>query len=412
MKKTLVLIPVLLCLTLQTGYCDTFSLKEAVEYGISNNPKIQAECAKIGLSNADIKEAGLFINPKIILDGAFAEKAFKGGISQTIELGGKRKKRVNVAKADKEVVLQNIASEIINFRAEIRDAYIELYSAREYLKTDKKMLELTEQFTDIARKRELAGQIANLDVLQAEIKELKTKKDLHVTEMNEISAFNKLNGKLYGKLNQNTELEQLNDDDFFKITENIDVETLKQTAFENNPLIKRIEKNIEKTKRLEKLAKSSIYPDVTVAVGPNIVVEKEEKTTTKVSIFAGIDMELPIFNHGQAGVMRAKTQREIYEKELLSEKNNLSVAINSAYAEIVKSKNIINIYEKELLPKSKTVLEKSELSFKEGKSGIIIPLTSQETYIETQKGYIDAIQYYFKALNELEKAIGVTDEKL
>ena len=123
-------------------------------------------------------------------------------------------------------------------------------------------------------------------------------------------------------------------------------------------------------------------------------------------------MELPIFNHGQAGVMRARAQREIYEKELLAEKNNLSLAINNAFAEISKSRKIIDIYEKELLPKAKTVLEKSELSFKEGKSGIIIPLTTQEAYIETQKGYIEAIQYYFKALNELEKATGVQNETL
>ena len=410
MKRTLVLILMLLCSALQKGYCATLSLQEAVEYGITNNPKIQAECAKVGLSNADIKEAGLFINPKIILDGAFAEKSFKGGISQTIELGGKRKKRVNVAKADKEVVLKNIAAEIISFRAEIRNAYIDLYSAREYLKTANMMKDLTEKFTDTARKRELAGQIANLDVLQSEIKELKTKKDLQVAEMLEVTAFNKLNSLLYGKLNSDTDLSKLQEDDFLKITE--DIETLKETAFQTNPVIQRIEKNIEKTERLEKLAKASVYPDVTLAVGPNILVEKDEKTTTKVSIFAGIDMELPIFNHGQAGVMRARVQREIYEKELLAEKSNLSLAISNAYAEISKSRKIIDIYEKELLPKAKTVLEKSELSFKEGKSGIIIPLTSQEAYIETQKGYIEAIQYYFKALNELEKATGVQNETL
>lgn len=230
----------LLCSAFQKGNCETISLQEAVEYGITNNPKIQAECAKVGLSNADIKEAGLFINPKIILDGAFAEKSFKGGISQTIELGGKRKKRVNVAKADKEVVLKNIASEIISFRAEIRNAYIDLYSAREYLKTANMMKDLTEKFTDTARKRELAGQIANLDVLQSEIKELKTKKDLQVAEMLEITAFNKLNSLLYGKLNSDTDLSKLQEDDFLKVTE--DIETLKETAFQNNPLIQRIEK--------------------------------------------------------------------------------------------------------------------------------------------------------------------------
>lgn len=410
MKKTLIFLLMLFCSILQKAYCDTLSLNEAVEYGISNNPKIQAECAKIGLNNADIKEAGLLLNPKIILDSAFAEKAFKGGISQTVELGGKRKKRVNVAKAEKEIAMQNIIYEIINFRTQIRNAYIDLYSAREYLKNAQMISDLSAQLTDIAKKREIAGQIANLDVLQAEISEIKTKKDLHNAEIEEAISFNKLNNLLYGKINHDINLKKLNNEDFQKF--NDDTDTILETAFANSPIIKRIEKNIEKANKLERLAKSYIYPDITISVGPNIIVEKDEKTTTKVNVFAGIDMDIPVFNHGQAGILRARAQKEIYQKQLLAEKNNLSLTINNACTEILKSKKIIDIYEKELLPKAKTVLEKSELSFKEGKSGIIIPLTSQTAYIETQKGYIDSIKYYFKALNELEKATGVQNETL
>ena len=140
MRKVIILLLLLLFFSGGKVFCKQLTLEEAITSGISNNPSIQAERAKIGISEAQIKTAGLRTNPRLVLDASIADKSYKGGIEQTIELGGKIKKRVNIAKNQKEVTLQEIATSIIDLRAQIRTAYIQLYSAQEKLKTANEIL--------------------------------------------------------------------------------------------------------------------------------------------------------------------------------------------------------------------------------------------------------------------------------
>ena len=89
MKRTIVIMLALLFCG-QTAWSRQLTLDEAITSSIENNPQIQSERAKIGISDAQIKTAGLLTNPKMVLDASIADKSYKGGIEQTIQLGGKR----------------------------------------------------------------------------------------------------------------------------------------------------------------------------------------------------------------------------------------------------------------------------------------------------------------------------------
>lgn len=53
------------------------------------------------------------------------------------------------------------------------------------------------------------------------------------------------------------------------------------------------------------------------------------------------------------------------------------------------------------------LVKKSEISFKEGKSNILIPINSQEAYINTQYRYIQTLTQYEQSVSDLERAIGL-----
>ena len=190
MKRTIVILLALLFCG-QTAWSRQITLDEAITSSIENNPQIQSERAKIGISDAQIKTAGLLTNPKMVLDASIADKSYKGGIEQTIQLGGKIKKRVNIAKQQKEVTLQEIATAIIDLRSQVRTAYIQLYSAQEKLNTEYEILKISKTMADIANKKEIAGDIAKLDVLQAEILEINTRSDIETIKLEKNKAINK-----------------------------------------------------------------------------------------------------------------------------------------------------------------------------------------------------------------------------
>lgn len=419
MKKKIFILLFLLFLNIQQVKSDTINIEDAVLKGIENNPKIQSVKLQTGLSDADIKEAGMRFNPKLYLDATFGENSYIGGFEQTFELGGKRVKRVAVAKAQKEVLMQEIATEIINLRRDIRLAYIKLFAAKERLKNANEICNLTKKLTEIAEKKEYAGQIAKLDVLQAEIVNLKAKSDIQIIQADVIKAFNELNNLTGYSLDSNyefttPEIKNVISDELLaeKNDKNI-VEVLSEQAFQTRPELKRLQKSIEQSKRLEKLAKSEFVPNLTIAAGPNFEIKRDERPRkTDFGAFTTITMDIPIFNHGQAGVMRARAQQSVYQKQLNDTKNQILLELKNCYADFVQTEKSLKIYQTELLPKSKDVLAKSEYSFKEGKSDILMSLNAQEAYIRIKTDYINTLENYYNSLGNLERAVGVNNENL
>ncbi len=391
------------------------TLDEAITSGIENNPTIQSERAKIGISDALIKTAGLRTNPRLVLDASIADKSYKGGIEQTIELGGKIRKRINIAKHQKEVTLQEIATSIIDLRSQIRTAYIQLYSAQEKLNTEYEILNISKSMSDIARKKEIAGDIAKLDVLQTEILEINAKSDIEAIKLEKSKAINNLSFYLGEVLPDDIELvkPQLNEDYGKSELDDKNVqEVLIKEAKENRPELKRIEKLLEQNIQIEKLARATAVPDLTLSVGPNIMVESTGNgQVTHVSVYSTVGIDLPVFNHGQTALKEAKAERVKLEKDLKAEENKVELEVKNAYSSVVRTSVALKIYENELLPKTKDILSKSERSFKEGKSDILMLLTSQKTYEKARNGYIDAIVNYHTALSDLERALGANNNE-
>ena len=318
MKRTIVILLALLFCG-QTAWSRQITLDEAITSSIENNPQIQSERAKIGISDAQIKTAGLLTNPKMVLDASVADKSYKGGIEQTIQLGGKIKKRVNIAKQQKEVTLQEIATAIIDLRSQVRTAYIQLYSAQEKLNTEYEILKISKTMADIANKKEIAGDIAKLDVLQAEILEINTRSDIEAIKLEKNKAINNLSFYLGEVLPEDIELvkpEIKVDYGKSEIDDKSVVEILVKEAKDNRPELKRISKLLEQNLQIEKLARATAVPDLTLAVGPNIMMENTDNgDVTHFSVYSTLSMDLPVFNHGQTALKEAKAERVKLEKD-------------------------------------------------------------------------------------------------
>ena len=414
MKKTIVILLALLFCG-ETAWSRQITLDEAITSSIANNPQIQSERAKVGISDAQIKTVGLWTNPSMVLDASIADKSYKGGIEQTIQLGGKIKKKVNIAKQQKEVTLQEIATAIIDLRANVRTAYIQLYSAQERLNTEYEILKISKSMSDIARKKEIAGDIAKLDVLQTEILEVNTLSDIEALKLEKSKAINNLNFYLGEILPEDIELvkPEINSDYGKSEIDDKNVqEILIKEAKENRPELKRIMKLLEQNEQIQKLARATAVPDLTLAVGPNIMIENVDSgDVTHASVYSTLSMDLPIFNHGQTVLKEAKAERVKLEKDLKAEENRVELEVKNAYSSVVRTSAMLKIYENQLLPKTKDVFQKSEMSFKEGKSDILMLLTSQNSYEKVRNGYIDAITNYQTSLSDLERALGANSNE-
>jgi cobalt-zinc-cadmium efflux system outer membrane protein len=407
MYKFLKYLIVFTCLlSYQSVGAETISLSTTMDVGIINNPTLKATRAKLGISDAQIKQANLLLNPVLMSDNGIAEKTYRLGIEQTIELGGKRSKRTKLAKINKEVTETEILTTLLDVRNNIRSSYIQLYKAQQELIASQEILDTTKQLSEIAKKREQAGDIAKLDVLQAEITMVKAKSDIQTSKLNVNQSFNNLCANIGSDLDRNVVLEKPILYEEFNAIDTKDenfVNNLVEVAYKTRPEIKTLEKNIEAQEMNLKIAKANVIPNLTVAVGPDLVTEGKSKT----SVFAMANMEIPLFNRQQGNIKEIQAQKEVYEQELVAQKTKINQEVRNAWAGIINNADSIKIYENEIIPKAKEVLNKSNMSFKEGKSNILTSLNAQEAYINTKFGYIQVITDYENSLSDLERALGV-----
>lgn len=386
----------------------SITLSKAIELGVLNNPTLKAARAKLGISDAQILQAGLLSNPNIISDNGFAEDTFRVGIEQTIELGNKRSRRIKLAKMQKDVVQQEIITTILDVRSKVRSSYIQTYNAQQKLIASREILETITNLEKIAKEREKKGNVENLDILQAEITVINAKNNIQSAKLELNEAFNSLSANIGKHLNRNIVLAPPDLMKEFNISTPMvendkTINILIEYAYANRPEIKVIEKNIEVQNQKLKLAHSNIVPDLKMSVGADFVTGDTKRNST----FIMGSLGMPIFNRQQGVIKEVKAQKLVYENDLDAIKIKIEQEVKNAFFGVITNAKSLNIYEKELIPHAKMIVKKSEINFKEGKSNILIPINSQEAYINTQYRYIQTLTQYEQSVSDLERAIGL-----
>ena len=386
----------------------SITLSKAIELGVLNNPTLKAARAKLGISDAQILQAGLLSNPNIISDNGFAEDTFRVGIEQTIELGNKRSRRIKLAKMQKDVVQQEIITTILDVRSKVRSSYIQTYNAQQKLIAAREILETITNLEKIAKEREKKGNVENLDILQAEITVINAKNNIQSAKLELNEAFNSLSANIGKHLNRTIVLAPPDLMKEFNISTQMvendkTINILIEYAYANRPEIKVIEKNIEVQNQKLKLAHSNIVPDLKMSVGADFVTGDTKRNST----FIMGSLGMPIFNRQQGVIKEVKAQKLVYENDLDAIKIKIEQEVKNAFFGVITNAKSLNIYEKELIPHAKMIVKKSEINFKEGKSNILIPINSQEAYINTQYRYIQTLTQYEQSVSDLERAIGL-----
>src|SRR5436190_2014245 len=166
------------------------TIKDAVTIFLQQNLQLVAARYDIDIVDAEKLTAGLRPNPEIEIGfseipfngGFYKPQSFSYGLSQTFELGGKRKKRVEAANAESEVAraqFQMVAWQLTNdVKKKIYSVLLNhslLQLARENQKTFAEIVEHTNEVFKL-------GEISGLDLQRLEVEKFKFDTDLANSE--------------------------------------------------------------------------------------------------------------------------------------------------------------------------------------------------------------------------------------
>ena len=374
----------------------------AVAIAFLNSPVIKAQLASLGISEADMREAGILRNPMFL---------FKTRTSN--EEGAKRNNEIEIKQDVFDVLFWPIrqkiagtrfkasqyesAHQMTDFIKEVRLSYLEWLTAMHKQALAEDHFKAQEASIEIARRQKEAGNINLLKMTEAESVFQRAKIESLKTKQETANSAERLRTKLGLKPKQFFMQETVLMPDLPK--ENLAVAELENKTLEHrlDLLMKRQEiKTLEQSKKLSGLG---FLPEV--EVGYN----QERETSGHKLQGVVVEGQLPVFNRKQAQTTGIKAAIETAKHELEAMEQEALLEVRLAYQDVMTSRQIVEAY-KETIPLHQQMVKETLYQYNYMLTDVFHLLESKQSELETKKEYVDALKSYWTSRIELENAVG------
>jgi cobalt-zinc-cadmium efflux system outer membrane protein len=377
------------------GPAHALTLEDAVQQALNTHPRLKAARQEWQILHADRVLASTLPNPALLSDNGVPERTYRLGIEQLVELGGKRAKRVALAEARQGAVLANLRATAIELRTQVRQAFVNLQLLNQRQQAATTMADNAKRLFGIARAREQAGAISQLEVLQAEVAVVQAENELARLQNELLQAQNTLNSLLSQPFGTPLTIDAL--------PGLPPVLAWEDTALAQRPEMLTLQSQLAVTQAENQLARAERIPDLLTVTGFDAVFDN---AGNDYGVFVIAGLELPIFDRQQGPLLRAMARREQLQAEQAALTQRIRLEVANALLAVKRDQERVVRLEQELLPRAQTVYQKACLSFDAGKSGILLPLAAQQALVQSQINYLEAMAAYQAAMTQLEQAAG------
>jgi outer membrane protein, heavy metal efflux system len=381
------------------AFAQSISLPQALSTAMDANPDMAAARQEIGIADGARKQAGLIPNPTISYDVEDTRRSTSQTtvtLSQTLELGGKRGARVDVATYGQTAAQLELDRRVNALRAEVVQAFYAALRAQTGLDLAKQSLELTERGLRIVDGRVRAGKSSPVEATRAQVQLAEAKLQVRRAETEKATAYQQLaqitgsSVTVFDRLDSPTLSPGLPPD-----AEEL-LSRLDQTAEMRQAVVQ-----IDKSDASLGSEKAQRIPDLTVSVGSQYDRSVRERVNT-----VGLSMPLPLFDRNQGNILsasrradQARDQRNAVELRLRSE---TQTAVNQ-WATAMQE---VESYDKTILPSAQQAVETATRGFEMGKFGFIEVLDAQRTLIVARGQYLDSLATATNARAQVERVYG------
>ena len=381
------------------------TISDAVSIFLQQNFQLVASRYDIDAADAEKLTARLRLNPEISVGFADLPLDFSGnlikdqtysyGISQTFELGGKRRKRIdaanansNVARAEFQMVLWQLTNDLKKKFYAVLLAESLLKLAKDNQKTFDETLKHTADLVQL-------GEVSGLDLTRLEVEKLKFDTDVANSERDYEIALRDLRVALGGDYTA-MDIEvagTLDPEDYdFSFAE------LRDKALAARP-------DLKAAQLLERAADASIrlqnaqrIPDLSLGAGLDQVPTGTSTFTYEIGI------ALPIHDRNQGERAKALIEKRKAQNQQQLITNQILSDVDKALVAFEIQKRRVELYRSGVLKKIDTIQFVTEFSLKAGESSTIDLLDAIRTRREALAGFYQALFDYQISLLDLELA--------
>ncbi|AEP10524.1 TolC family protein [Micavibrio aeruginosavorus] len=385
----------------------TLVLDQAIAWALEHSPVLGASASRADAANASRSQAGALPNPEISVEAEniYGDGPYDGvdvaeityGVSQLVELPGKRGNRIRVAEAEKTKIHYASDGARLDLIRDVTIAYAELVAAQRDLAV-------------IAEERNLAAEVRNSVAARVDagkeppIQRNKAEIELSSSDIALERARRSVNTKKKA-------LEILMGGNLGDFT--VDAQTLPaptepepflyyREQLARTPDVKSFEADVTQAQSMLSLEKASAFPDPTVGFGVRQFREDDRQ-----AFVAGVSFPLPVFNINRAGIQRAGHELNAAKLEQRGGELSLEASLTEAYENFVSAYREASTLNDSVLPGAEEAFSFSRQGYDAGKFGYLEVLDAQRTLFDARRQYNEAIFDYYRQRATIERMTAI-----
>lgn len=373
-------------------------LKTALQIAESSNLELRAARQQRAIALAGIKTAGQLMNPTVT--ASVSRDAPHEGVllGQTLELGGKRSRRIAVAREEQKSTEIDIAVLERQIRQRTREGFYRVLWSREQSEQSKAALDLATRIRDVVNQRYQLGDVAQLEVIQAEVEMARSAAEYQTAQLEQRVA----DAQLAALMNRALETPLTLSGRLSDIPAQPAQQAIVDAALQSNAEMKKTTQELAiEQKRLE-LAKAQRIPNLDLQAG----VDLNSPHDYQVGPRGQIGIQLPLFYRGQGEIAESNAKLEFLRLSLESTKTAATAEGLGAYFDYIAKSQEAEQYRANIVPQSVHLEEMSEESYRAGKSNLLTLIDAQRKLNETRKAYLDSLLAAQSAFATLEESVG------
>lgn len=379
------------------------SVDDALQLALRQNPTLRAQQFALAATKAGQITAALRPNPTINVlaeqlkpGQAQQEGQYTVNVGQPLELGGKRQRRMESARATTRVAgyqLEDVRRQIV---LQVKTAFAGALIAREQLALAEQNLNTLDDTERLQRLRVEKGDLSELELLRIQVQRFTFERDAADARQVLVAAKIALRAAA-GAANIAPDFDVVGALGFNEIP--LDRTLLMRQALDNRPDLRAAEADRERARADHQLARANAWWDIT----PQVEYQRIGPDNT---IGFGFSLPLRIFDRNQGEI--ARTQAEIARVDAVREATALQVlaALDTDLAAAATQRDRVLTLRDTYLPKATQARETVDYAYRRGGASLLDFLDAQRSYRETALAYLQALGAYLSAVYQLEADVG------
>ncbi|MGO4798988.1 TolC family protein [Pseudomonas sp. W22_MBD1_FP4] len=388
-----------LWLAANAALAQPLTLDSALQNAFANNPDLAAAQWEIDIAAGGRQQAGLIPNPVASWDAEDTRRDSRTTtikLSQTLELGGKRGARIDVASRTQDAAALTLEQRRNSLRTDVIDSYYAALRAQERLDLAQRSLALAERGLVVANGRVTAGKSSPVEATRAQVQLSEIRLEFNRAQIGLTDAYRRLAAST-GSASA----------DFASVappsqsTPALPPAAQLLVRLEQTTELRLAELQILQNEANVGLEKAQRIPDLDVSIGSQYDASVRERVN-----LVGVSMPIPLFNRNQGNVLaatrRADQARDLRNAAELRLRTETRQALDLWQA----ANNEVRAFNQQILPAAQSAVDAATRGFEMGKFNFLDVLDAQRTLIAARTQYLTATSQATDAWLRIERIYG------